>query len=215
MPLTALGFMTNLSFSQFSPDFETMMMQLHEYATDIMPNGVTRFPTLTYRKMATPRDTAITDLHLEVLQREKLWDDFEFPIYVVADPAQKELSKFGIDERRDLMIRIALPVLEEQGLVIQKNAVQFVDGVEVELDPVTVDHGPLHFLANLGDRVFYQGSQYEILDLKPDQFWGNTDIPCWLLGTCEKHKLDTATDETLDDSEDDWREDTHNPDHAL
>jgi len=192
-----------------------MMMNLHEYATDVMPNAATRFPTLTYRRRTTPESALEDRLHLEVIPANREWTDYRFPIHVDAQPKRQELSTFGIDEPRDLLIHIALPVLEEQGLVTQLNAKTVVSGQEVDVSPATTDGGPLLFLVNMADRVFFQGFQYDILTLHEDQFWANTEIPTWLVGTCSKVRANVAADVTLDDSTDDWRDDPLNPDHAL
>lgn len=208
-------FETSLLYSSIEPDFTTMMMQLHEYATDIMPNGVTRFPTLTYRRRVTPDDNLIDDLHIEALPHNRVWIDYEFPIHVEANPKRQELSKFGIDEPRDLLAYFALPVLEENSLVIQENAKVVTGGQAVDADPATQDGGPLLFLVNIGDRLFFQNYLYEILTIHEDQFFGNTEIPCWLVATLQKWRPNVPVDPSLDDSDDDWRDDPLNPDHAL
>lgn len=209
------GYKTSLLYSLLEPDFTTMMMQVYEYATDIMPNGVTRFPTLSYRRRTTPDTSLVDDLHLEVLPHNREWTEAEFPIYVSANPKRQELQRFGIDEPRDLLAYFALPVLEENGLVVQLNKKEWVSGVETDVTPVTQDGGPLLFLANLGDRITFQGYQYDILHIHEDQFFGNTEIPTYLVAECQKVRPNTSTDVTLDDSDDDWRDDPLNTEHQL
>lgn len=209
------GYKTALKYPDLEPDFTTMMMQLHEYATDIMPNRATRFPTLNFRRRTTPDANLQDDLHMEVLSGNRTWAEYQFPIHVDAQPKRQELSRFGIDEPRDLLAYFALPVLEEQGLVNQLNAKEFVSGVEQDITPVTKDGGPLLFLVNVGDRITFQGYQYDILTVHEDQFFANTEIPTWLVAACQKWRPNVSTDATLDDSDDDWRDDPLNPDHEL
>lgn len=211
----SIPFVTALSFSQFSPDFETMMMQLHEYATDIMPNGITRFPILTYRQRSTPSTSLIDDLHSEVIPLNREWTDFKIPIYVEAQPKRQELSRFGIDEPRDLLAYFALPVLEEHELVVQLNAKEVVNGAEQDAVPHTKDMGPLLFQVVIGDRIFFQGHLYEISTIHEDQFFGNTEIPTFLVAACTKWSPNVTADPSLDDSTDDWRADPFNPEHSL
>lgn len=213
--MATTGFETGLLYSSIEPDFTTMMMQLHEWATDIMPNGITRFPTLTYRRRTTPDENLIDDLHFEVLPANRVWVDYELPIFVEAQPKRQELTRFGIDEPRDLLAYFALPVLEENSLVIQENAKEVVSGQAVDVDPATKDGGPLLFLVNIGDRIFFQHYQYSIQTIHEDQFFGNTEIPCWLVAACSKWRPNVPADPTLDDTDDDWRDDPLNPDHAL
>lgn len=208
-------YLTSLQFTSIEPDFTTTMMQVHEYATDIMPGGIPRFPTLTYRRRTTGDDQLIDRLHMEVLPGNREWVDYQFPIYVSANPKRQELSKFGLDEPRDLLAYFALPVLEENNLVVQLNAKDVVSGAEVDADPATTDGGPLLFLVNVGDRIFFQGHQYDIQSVYEDQFFGNTEIPMWLVADCKKWRPNVPADATLDDSDDDWRDDPLNPDFAL
>lgn len=210
-----LPFSTKLKFPLCEPDFSCTMGQLHEYATALMPSCPYPFAELTYRRRTTPDSAKIDDLHDEVLPENREWTDHKFPMWVQAQPKRQDLSRFGIDEPRELEIRIALPVLEEQGLVNQLNAQEFVGGLLQDIIPVTKDGGALLFLTDLGDRIFFQGHQYDILSLHEDQFWGNTEIPMWLVGFCNKNRGNTTTDATLDDSSEAWRFDPHNPINAL
>lgn len=210
LPKGAVVFLTNLQFSAFEPDFGTTMAQLHEYATDIMPNGLTRFPSLVYRRRTTPKSKQISTLHAEVLPGNREFQDYQFPIYVSANPTRKELTKFGIDIPRDLLAYIALPVLEENELVVQKKRQVVVGGTEQDDPADTYDGGPLLFLVDLGDRLFFQGHEYDVLSIHEDQFIGNSEIPAWLVLACERWRPNSSRDETLDDSNEDWRYDPYN-----
>jgi len=206
---------TDLAYSNLEPDFSTMMSQVHEYVSDIMPNGITRFPILTYRRRTTPEANQVDDLHDEVLSPNRQWTDYAMPFHVAAQPKQQALSRFGIDEPRDLLVYFALPILEEQGLVVQQNAKAVVNGVEQDISPVTTDMGPLLFLVSIGDRIFFQGHQYSILTLHEDQFFGNTEIPVYLVAACQKWRPNVTTDSSLDDSSEAWRSDPLNPEYTI
>ena len=210
-----MAFTTTLQFSDFEPDFSTMMMMLHEYASDVMPNSLTRFPVLKYRRFTTPTSQHTDSLHTESLPANEQFVEYDLPIYVSAQPKRQELSKFGIDEPRDLLIYIALPVLEENGLVVQKNRQIVVGGIEQDDPEDTGDHGPLLFLCRPGDRVFFQGHQYVCLTSYEDQFFANSEIPTWLVFACQKWQPDTTTDTTLNDTDAEWREDPLNPENDL
>lgn len=208
-------FNTSLQFSAFEPDFSTQMMLLHDYATDIMPNNLTRFPTLKYRRMTTPTSQKLDNLHSEVLPANDQFTEYDLPINVTANPKRQELSRFGLDEPRELTLYLALPVLEEHGLVIQKKKQVVVDGAEEDDAEDTLDMGPLLFLTLIGDRVFFQGHQYVILNIYEDQFFANSEIPMWLVAACNKWQPNVTTDTTLNDTDADWRTDPLNPENDL
>ena len=203
-------FETQLQFSAFEPDFSTHVGMLYEYAADVMPNGLTRFPTLKYRRRVTPDSAMLDDLHREPLPANDVWQTYDLPLMVQANPKRQELTKFGIDEPREITFSFALPILEEHGLVVQKNAQVVVDGAEQDDTPATIDGGPLMFLVLLGDRVFFQGHEYVILNIYEDQFLANSEIPMFLTAACNKWQPDTTVDATLDDSADAWRDDPLN-----
>ena len=72
----------------------------------------------------------------------------EIDAFVVRNPPLKLLSKFGIDEQRELLLTFSRPLLEEKNLTV-----------------------------SIGDRVILkEGEEYEILTFAPDRgdFWGNT-----------------------------------------
>ena len=210
------GFKTGLKFPDCEPDFSCTMAQLYDYAAYDCPGCPLAFAQVPYRLRRTTENEQIDDLHDEVLPANRIWQDGNIlPMWVQAQPKRQELSRFGIDEPRELEIRIALPVLEAAGLVIQRNAQEFVGGTLQDIVPNTKENGALIFLTDLGDRILYQGFQYDVLSMHLDQFWGNTSIPMWQVGFCNKTRPNTTTDVTLDDSTEDWRDDPLNPINNL
>lgn len=207
-------FETALLFPALEPDFTTTMAQVYEYATDAAPSDVWRFGVFPYRRQTTPRANLQDDLHLEPLQANKTFQEYSFSMHIAANPKQSLLTKFGLDVPRELIVYMALPVLEEQALVVQVNKREFVAGIEQDVSPATKDSGPLLFLTVIGDRIGFQGHQYEILEIHEDQFFG-TEIPVWLVATCNKWQPDTTTDASLTDVTDEWRADDLNPQNAV
>lgn len=201
---------TSLQYSDFEPDFSTHIAMLYEYATDVMPNSLTRFPTLKYRRRVTPDSALLDTLHREPLPVNDEWETYNLPLLVQANPKRQELTKFGIDEPREITFSFALPVLEEHGLVVQKKRQVIVDGAEQDDPADTLDGGPLMFLVLLGDRVFFQGHEYVIMNVYEDQFFANSEIPTFLTAACNKVQPDTPADATLTDEDDDWRDDPLN-----
>lgn len=208
-------FKTQFKFPDCEPDFSCSMKSLYEYATNTIPNCPHPFAEIPYRRRITPESNQIDDLHDEVLPENRVWDDTTLHMWVQAQPKRQDLTRFGIDEPRELEIRIALPVLEEKGLAIQRDAQEFVGGSLQDIVPATKENGAILILVDAGDRIVFQGFQYDILSVHQDQFWGNTEIPIWIVGFCNKTRPNTTTDSTLDDSDEDWRNDPLNPINSL
>jgi len=90
--------------------------------------------------------TEVDELYGET-KRRVYREPIEVDAFVVRNPPVELLSKFGIDEQRDLLITFSKPLLEEKNLTV-----------------------------SIGDRVILkEGDEYEILTLGPDRgdFFGN------------------------------------------
>mgnify|MGYP003419212713 FL=1 len=200
-------YQTSLKFSEYEPDFSTAMAMLHESATQPVPNGMQSFPNLKYRRRTTDNADRIDDLHHEVFQPNNSWQEYSFPAHIEAQPKQQLLTRYGIDEPRDLLVYIALPVLEQHGLVVQL-PFEVPENNELTVpDEENTDMGRLRFLTQVGDRFWFQNKQYELLTIHEDQFFACTAIPAWLMGTANVWKPDVTEATTFSDDEADWRDD--------
>lgn len=201
-------YQTQFKFRQYEPDFSTTLEMIHEYATDIQPNHITRFPLLKYRRYTTPVDNLTDDLHEEVMPGRRTYQDYNLFAYVSAEPKRQELSKFGIDEPRNLMVYLAITVLEEAGLAVQLQA-EYPEGTtdqdDLVEDPDSKDGGRIRFLVGLGDRFWFQRQEYVILSTHEDQFFGNTAVPTYMVASANLVREDTSKEKFQHDANDDWR----------
>jgi len=98
-------------------------------------------------KVLDRESTTVDDLYGETKSRVYK-EPVEIDAFVVRNPPLKFLSKYGIDEQRDLLITFSQLLLEEKKLTV-----------------------------SIGDRVILkEGDEYEILTFGPDRgdFFGNT-----------------------------------------
>ena len=138
-------------------DFETKLDYLREYSE-------LYFPQLIYRrvKMTQPE---MNDYHREVDPSEvEYYGEINLFAFVQHDPTQKELARYGIDEKRDVKLRIAMPVLIDSGLATQP-------------DP---PFGDITYLINPGDQFWFDGKLYKVLNWYRENYWGNTTYPLWI-----------------------------------
>lgn len=74
----------------------------------------------------------------------------EIPAFVKINPSKQELKKYGIDETKEVLLLLSTIVLEEQGLT---------DGS-----------------LRIGDKVVWDGVEYEIMTFHREEPWANTNV---------------------------------------
>ena len=127
------------------------------------------FPLITYWRQITGREV-VDDVFDEVREAEKLFTDgvagrpvpHQLRASAKPDPEAQPLSKFGVEETRDILMQASILSLVQAGL-----ATQNLDTLEV----VT--------LAKAGDRFKYSGDVYDVLTVMPSIRFANTDVPLY------------------------------------
>lgn len=143
--------------SDVDRDFETKLDYLREYSE-------LHFPQLIYRlvKMSQPE---MDEYHREVdPEVVEYYTEINVLAYVEHEPKQKELTRYGIDEKRDVKLRIAMPIAIDVGLASQP-------------DP---PFGEITYNLNPGDQFWFDGKKYKVLNWYRENYWGSTTYPLWL-----------------------------------
>lgn len=179
---------TNLSFPEYEPDFSLIMGQVREFNTGSADCGVTGFPELTYLQQVTDDSQWIDEDHMEVRPEDKKFVQYNLHAYVTVQPKRQELSKFGLDEPRDILVYPSLPILEDAGLVTQVNAEYANGSFKEDIKPTRLAGGNLLFGINPEDRVWFQHQLYTVLNWYEDRFFGNTSIPLYLVLACNRYR---------------------------
>ena len=186
---------TSFNFPSLEPAFSTFYNMIRDYnrgwarcnAGEDDP-WFHRFPLITYLLDVTPKSQYTDDLHDEVLQNDMHWRQLEFRCHVTVDPKKQELDKFGLDEKVDLMAYPSLPVLEDLGLVTQGAKELFVGPRRVIPDISDYNNGPLMFACCPGDRLWWARELFEVQTVYPYQYYGNTNIPMYLVLVCNRFR---------------------------
>lgn len=129
------------------------------------------YPWLPYAVLQDPGESYIDDVHREVSEWNKVWNTaVNLRAYVLPSDQAHPLSVFGIEELRDVLVVVCTPSLITAGLASQ----------DEDTYVVTLGVGP-------GDRFTYHGDiEYEVLEWRKSQTWGNTDVPIVYQATAEK-----------------------------
>lgn len=190
---------TRFQFPDLDPDFTNMMNQLREYnlgsssctCSDLEDHPF-RFPLLTYLKEITPKTQYSDDLHNEVREHDRQFSSgLLFRAMVVFNPPVKTLTKFGLDEKRSLIIYMALPIAEDLGLVVQLPAASYSKNQRVIADPTNFINGPLQVNFHQGDRLWYNDRLYELLEHIEGAYFGNTPISTYFTLTYNLYRPET------------------------
>ena len=103
--------------------------------------------------------TSVDKLYRE--SKERVYrNPVEVDAFVVRNPAEELLSKFGIDERRELLVTFSKPLLDEMNLTV-----------------------------SIGDRVVLSsGEEYEILSVSSERgdYFGNTGKAVQIIVTAKR-----------------------------
>jgi len=198
---------TTLQYPCIEPQFSTVMDQIRDYvlgspnctcdAINLECTTPNRFPILHWLTECTPDSQRIDDLHREVLPADK---QFEVPklfrATVEVQPIQKMLKKYGMDVERVITVTIALPILEDLGLVEQLPKTYYPGNQRQVPDVNDKADGPLHFKIKEGDRFWYDNLRYRVLTVAETQFFGNTAIPLYLRIDSTLHRANVRDIET-------------------
>ena len=118
------------------------------------------FPLIAYQQLLTTVEE-LDEVHGEIPERAKRWSaPFWLRAFVVPEPVTQSLTKFGLEEQRNVEMFFTVPDLVESGLADQ-NTTTFELKVKTQ---------------GLGDHFFYHGVEYEVRHFVPHARWGNTDI---------------------------------------
>lgn len=127
-------------------------------------------PVVEYRVL----DVATSELnpvYLELDASERTWEDaVDLNAYVIPEDETYPLTKYGLEQVRDIALQVAVPDLVTAGFVTQDP-----DTWEIEDNKCSA-----------GDRFFYSDIEYQVLDVVRGEHFGNSDIPIFFLFGCEK-----------------------------
>lgn len=87
----------------------------------------------------------------------------EMPIFVQVKPSAQLLTKFGIDEERELLAVFSIPILEEMGLGSNE--------------------------VTIGDKIVYDGTEYEVMSVNRYSYVFNYNIPLDLVTTLQRFRI--------------------------
>jgi len=129
------------------------------------------FPEIRYKTLTVP-DSAFSehDIHAEVAEYEKTWSG-EILVHAFVAPREQThpLTVFGIEELRDAVLFVAVPILLDLDL-----ASRHIETLEITLS------------ASVGDRFIFSGVEYDVLEWKRGPSFANTDVPLFYEANSEK-----------------------------
>lgn len=118
------------------------------------------FPSIEYKRIMLI-DSEVDDVHKEIPEEHKqFYASITIKGFVQPDPERYPLTKFGIEQVRNITMTISVPHLLESGLA--------------EQDPETKI---ITLICQVGDRFTYSGILYDVLQIARGHVWANTDIP--------------------------------------
>jgi len=127
------------------------------------------FPVVSWRVLATP-DAELDPTHLEVDEVEKEWaTGINLRAYFVPEEESYPLTRFGLEQIRDVTLQIAVPDLVTSGLAT--------------MDKET---GAIVLVCSIGDRFVYSTLEYDVKEIWRGPPFGNTDIPIYYFASAEK-----------------------------
>lgn len=116
-------------------------------------------------------DELLDDVHLEVLDSGRR---FKPPVklrtMLQENPSQYQLSKWGLDETREIVFFPAVIALVEAGLA------EFTESDDVTTRPT--------FDIAIGDRITWDDRRFLVMEIAREKQWGNTNLPIYLRVTC-------------------------------
>lgn len=119
------------------------------------------FPRVLW--MQIDRKTTVVDrLYLET-RRFIYKAPIEMPMYIQVKPSSQLLTKFGIDEERELLAGFSIPILEEMGLGANE--------------------------VTIGDKIVYDGTEYEIMTVNRYSYVFNYNVPLDLIATLQRFRI--------------------------
>ena len=132
------------------------------------------FPLIRYKRL-NKNATVIDPVHREVRETSKqFYDEIDVRAFPIPEDEKLPLTKFALEELRNVTFQISVPSLLEAGLIIQ-------DGTTMEIT----------LLCGIGDRMFHSyGLEYEVLSVKRGKMFGSTDIPLYYLFVTERFRED-------------------------
>lgn len=140
----------------------TVFPQVVDIATAfLLTSDYTRrhFPMVAWKRLLTT-NAELDEVHGEVPETAKRWSaPFWVRAFVVPEIVSQELTRFGLEEKRDAELYMTTPDLATAGMLA--------------LDTATYEISNL--AQGIGDHFFYHGVEYEIRQFIPYSRWGNTD----------------------------------------
>lgn len=141
------------------------------YDTMVQKNYIREFSERTYPTVQLIRlnrdETVVDDLYLEAPAR-RFREPTPIKALVEHKPAQKSLSKYGLDQSRDILVHIPTLFLGDiEYLYAEPNDTWIV-----------------------GDLVRWGGDHYEVRDQIKDtsSYWGQTNIPFFISLACDYYR---------------------------
>lgn len=132
-------------------------------------------PVVKYKKLVL-EETEIDDIHKEIAEsRKRFLDPVLVRGYVEPDGETHPLTRFGIEQVRNVVLNICVAHMVESGLATQDR-----DTKEVAQT------------CAVGDRFEFSGFLYDILEIRRGKMWGCTDIPIWFQFRSERVRFDAV-----------------------
>lgn len=150
---------------------------LDYYYRVLRDRAARQYPAVPYRALIPPTEAEIDEVHQEVPEYHKRWDD---PIllraYALPSEESHPLTIFGIEELRDVVLFADVPCLLDAGLAVQDATTRNVT-----------------LLARAGDRFQYRGGVwYDVLEWRLGRTYGNSDVPVEYQAIAERVRLEAA-----------------------
>ena len=149
-------------------DVGAIYMLLGDYA-DI------QFPLLDYKVIATPV-VELDPVHMEIDESDKTWEPVvKCRMFVIPEEEHYLLSRYGLDNTRDLVVQAAIPSLVDVGLA----------SYDPDTHVVTPRIGP-------GDRLIYSGIEYDVNERYRGAHFGNTDTLLYYIMNLTKVRRESS-----------------------
>lgn len=139
-----------------------------------------QLPIIQYRRHTHPSDCVIDDLHMEIHDEDRqLSPPVDLFAYVELNPSEQNLTVWGIDEPKDILIRVFIDSLVQAGLARYSRPGDRTSRPVYEID--------------VGDHFLYDEHEYEVLTVHRDKIWANDpSIHLWLVMSADRWQETTS-----------------------
>jgi len=123
-------------------------------------------PIIPYYSLSTVQD-ALDAVHQEIEEHLKTWSEpVDLHTFVNLNPTEKDLNRYGIDEKRDIVLIPSVVKLVDVGLATLSNPRSPVSSPVILVKP--------------GDKFVFDDKEFEVRDFHREKYHGVSNLPVYI-----------------------------------